>query len=165
MFQKLKYLLNGGPDFAADLEALQHCNVLTDLPLLVIEDSKTYITKPKGTARPAIDFVMSDYLRYISRYHTTLQRHHCSVVNISIPVEHKQIGTVPLTVLMGIYFTHSDGKQYIYWSWLHADKKKKTFSAKLFDAMARDGIDRRTIDNYRIDYRANRIFQRNLPFK
>lgn len=165
MFEKLKYLFNGGPDFAADLKSLQTCDVSKDLPLLVIEDTKTYITKPKGSARPAIDFVMRNYLRYIRRYHTLLRQNNCNVVDISTPMEHEQCGNIELTVAMGIRFIHADGKEYLYWSWLHTDKKKKTFGAKVFDGLAREGLDSRTIDNYRVDYRAGRIYQHNLPLK
>lgn len=47
MITRIKRWMNTPSHLEAELMALRSCNVETDIPLLVIEDTKVYITKPK----------------------------------------------------------------------------------------------------------------------
>lgn len=165
MIRRIKRWMNTPSHLEAELMALRSCNVETDLPLLVIEDMKAYIAKPKGTARPTIDFVMEDYDKSIIKHATTITLCNCNVADVYVREPDRYDQMVDKPVVRGIQFWHDDGKQYIYWSWIHPDKKYKTFASKVFDSLARQGLDRRTVDNFRIDYRAGRIRQHHLNLK
>ncbi|QXO10705.1 hypothetical protein pEaSNUABM48_00237 [Erwinia phage pEa_SNUABM_48] len=108
---------------------------------------------------------MEDYYALITKYAGLFVKHHCNVIDITTrePDRYDQMRDV--TIARGVQFWHDDHKQYIYWSWIHPDKKYKSFAGTLFDALARQGFDHRTVDNFRVDYRAGRIYQRNLPLK
>lgn len=165
MITRIKRWMNTPSLLKDDLIGFRRCNVETDLPLLVIEDTKAYISKPKGTACRTVDFVMEDYEASSKKYTPTILTNGCSVVEVYLREPNRYDQMVDKVVVRGVMFPHTDGNQYIYWSWIHPDKKYKTFASKVFDSLARQGLDRRTVDNFRIDYRAGRIRQHHLNLK
>lgn len=162
MIKRISRWFHSPEKLGTELRALQSCDI-DSLPLLVIEDMKAYIDKPKGTARPNIDYVLSAYDSLIPHYKNEIILSTCNIADIYLREPDRYDRVLDKTVVRGIQFWHDDGNQYIYWSWMHADKRLKYFSRDLFDAMARQGLDRRTVDNFRIDYRAGRIYQHKLP--
>lgn len=146
-----------------ELKILQSCNV-DNLPLLVIDDERAYIDKPKGSALRNIDVMLSTSNNGIKRYLPTLSSNRCDLVDVEFKVTISPGTISEMPAVKGIMFWHDNGKQYIYWGWLHASyKKQKHFSRDLFEALARQGLDSRTIDNFRVDHRAGRIKQHTLP--
>lgn len=165
MITRIKRWMNTPSLLKDDLIGFRRCNVETDLPLLVIEDTKAYIAKPKGTAVRTVDFVMEDYENSAKKYQPVFATTGSGVVEVCLREPNRHDQMVDKVVVRGVMFRHVDGKEYIYWSWIHPDKKYKTFASKVFDSLARQGLDRRTVDNFRIDYRAGRIHQHHLNLK
>ena len=163
MIRQISRWLHSPEKLAGELNALQHCDSDT-LPVLVIDASNAYIDKPKGASRSNIDYALAVYDAVIPHYKDVLVQHPCSVITVCLREPNRYDQMVDKPVLRGIQFDHADGSPYIYWSWLHPDKRLKYFARDLFDAMARQGLDHRTVDNFRIDYRAGRIYQHKLPF-
>lgn len=163
VFQKLIYT----PDrLDHELKRLQSCDV-DNLPLLIIEDTRAFINKPRGASHRNVDVMLSTYAHTTPRYAPILSRNRCDIVDVSFYAEVPPGYKPDKPVLKGIMFWHDNGKQYIYWGWMHSDSKKQRFFARdLFDALARQGLDSRTIDNFRVDYRAGRInHQHKLPLE
>lgn len=160
MIKLIKRWITSPSHLESELLALRSCNVETELPRLVVEDTHAYIDKPKGNLYPTIDFVIEDYYASILKYARTITVSSCNVADV-----YQDGCSSRRAIARGIQFWHDDGRQYIYWAWLHPDHNKKIFAADLFDALARQGLDRRTLDNFRIDYRAGRIYQHHLPLK
>lgn len=159
VFQKLIYT----PErLNHELKRLQSCDV-DNLPLLVIEDDRAYINKPKGASSRNIDAVLSTYGTAGNRYAATLSNNRCDIVDVEFKVTVSPGTISDMPAVKGIMFWHDNGKQYIYWGWMHSSyKKQRTFSRDLFDALARQGLDSRTVDNFRVDYRAGRIHQHTI---
>lgn len=170
MWKKVQRWMNPPEKLCKEIEILQSCNV-DDLPLLVIDQYEIDIEHSGKLKLPAITHALNveDNLHYYAR---ALIRKRCNQAIAFImagdyrPATIKNDFPTPITQVpgvVGLQFWHDDGKQYIYWGWINPHYKSRVdFPSLVFDGLARQGLDRRTVDHFRVDYRGPRIYQHPL---
>lgn len=170
MWKKLQRWMNPPEKLCKEIELLQRCDV-EDLPLLVITDADVMIEKLGVLKVPAITHALhiEENLRY---YAPALIKMRCNqTVGLIVAGDYRPASAEPeyptfveqVPGVVGLQFWHDNGKQYVYWGWLNPKYKNRVdFPSLVFDGLARQGLDRRTVDHFRVDYRGPRLYQHPL---
>lgn len=151
------------------LKALESRDPAT-LPLLVITDQEVRLDSHVDGRQRTIDYATRQ--RNLYPYCRTLVLNHCNEVVVMLQKRNwlpknapkgMKPTTIEVPVLRGLQFWHNDGKHYVYWGWLDTNWcHDPQFSVMLREQLARQGLYRKTVDEWRIDIRAGRMGWENL---
>lgn len=173
MFQKLKKYIYSSSRLRKEILFLQSCDPNL-LPLLIIDDHSVRIETHRQTFCPTINYISKGGAGMMS-YAADITKMKCNQAVVFVRIDDYMPKNAPkgyepfntdVPGVIGLQFWHDDGNQYIYWAVIQNEyRNRPDFGGLVFDGLARQGLDRRTVDNFRIDYRAGRIQQHNLPLK
>lgn len=170
MWKKVQRWMNPPEKLCKEIKILQSCNV-DDLPLLVIDQDDVVIEQLGRLKLPAVTHALNaeDNLLYYAR--SLIQMRCNQAVALIIAGDYRPAAikndfptfTDQVPGVVGLQFWHDNGTQYIYWGWINPKYKNRVdFSSLVFDGLARQGLDRRTVDHFRVDYRGPRLYQHPL---